>query len=453
MKKIIVILCLSLASWTVLGQVNYHYAEGNQNRPILNSIVRTDGANWVVSYGEDNTGQGHFLGLDPSSTATYKDAVVPTGWKINDFRILQGRVFFCGKDMNNSTCLFGMFLLSDLFTSSTITYYQQSVYTTYQLTCKTLARMAVALDPNNKTSIMLIGRKDGGVSPTTWGCDVAVYIPDYDNISGHRLFDIHMTPPPIDSAEIIWDVVATDNWFATVGSMRYASGNTLTLRRGPIGANNYVFFLNDYENRYTFTHPYTWIDFTRVTHLTKDDIAVADLYADNNHQYGMTVTNIEVSAPQINNNQRVTNYEKSDPYELTYLPMDSILVLSELLYFSNLTYRPGVLYLYPYSISNYMAFEHYPNNPSNPIIYSVDRLSASSYFGTGTNYWYYMNYPSGLSTPNPCIDISKRSVKQDTYPQSQKTNYSLSTNLLFQSTVTIHTKHVNNTQLGSSCLY
>ncbi len=450
MKKVFILLCLSLASWTVLGQVNYHYAEGIYANSGNREIVRTDNNSIVVTYREDASGQGHFECHTATSTASFNHALIPTGWKIYDFRILNGIVYFCGFDSANSEGLFGTFTLNDLLLyGGMITYRKADVTpgtTTYY------AKLAVAKDANSQIQVMLIGRNEQNVSASSFGCNRAAFVPDMNNLSINTLFNPHMSYNVQDTAEVVWDVVATDNYFATVGNMRYAMGNTLTLRRAPIGSTLAQFY-TDYPTQYPYNEPGTWMGITCATRLNRDDIAVASMYTDETHLYGTTIYNIDVSTPNVNNNQFFNNYTKTDPVCMVYLPSVKRLALSEWLYLQNNTYYSGVIYLQPYNYSGYNAEEHCNSSANAPDIQSIDLFANSQYFGAGSDSWFFIDYPAGIATTNTCIKTFKRKVVQKTVNSDPGIPYNYQTSTPFLGTFTNYNIFpVDSRSITNSCL-
>ena len=450
MKKTGFVLLFSLISWISMGQVSYHYAEGSYAYSGNREIVRTDNNSNVVTYREDATGQGHFECHTATSTASFNHALIPTGWKIYDFRILNGIVYFCGFDSANSEGLFGTFTLNDLLLyGGMITYRKADVTpgtTTYY------AKLAVAKDANSQIQVMLLGRNEQNVSASSFGCNRVAFVPDMNNLSINTLFNPHMSYNIQDTAEVVWDVVATDNYFATVGNMRYAMGNTLTLRRAPIGST-----LNQFNTDYFYGNQYyepgTWMGITRATRLNNDDLAVASLYNDENHLYGTTIYNIDVSTTNVNNNQFFNNYTKTDPVCMVYLPSVKRLALSEWLYLQNNTHYSGVIYLQPYNYSSYNAEEHCNSSANAPDIQSIDLFANSQYFGAGSDSWFFIDYPAGIATTNTCIKTFKRKVVQKTVIQHSQSAPPNLTSTPFLGTFTNYNIFpVDSRSITNSCL-
>ena len=128
---------------------------------------------------------------------------------------------------------------------------------------------------------MAIGRVQTGINPEMNGADRVLYLEDYSSTSG-SIFS------PSDTNELIWDVVLTDNYFVTSGTIGLST-QVLTMRRVPIGTPQATFptFFSGYQ--YVCTNPFK--SGVRAANLKNDSIVMA-AYIDSASIVGSDIKNI-----------------------------------------------------------------------------------------------------------------------------------------------------------------
>lgn len=198
--------------------------ESNTNKS-TRGIIREQG----IAYYE-NKNQGYFVYVPNFSVLSVNQVETPKGWYIRDFRVVDSIAYFCGIDSNSKTALLGHFNIYNLQSGiGNIVFHRDNGIRTK---LSILNRIAVK---NNKDTItlMAIGRAQAGLNPEMKGADRVLYLEDYSSTSG-SIFS------PSDTNELFWDVVLTDNYFVTSGTIGLNT-SLLTMRRVPIGTSQATF--------------------------------------------------------------------------------------------------------------------------------------------------------------------------------------------------------------------
>lgn len=315
--------------------------ETNTNKS-SRGIIREQG----ISYYE-NKNQGYFVYVPNFSVMTVNQVMTPKGWYIRDFRVVDSIAYFCGIDSNSITALLGHFNIYNLQSGiGNIVFHRDNGIRTK---LSILNRIAVK---NNKDTItlMAIGRVQAGINPEMNGADRVLYLENYSSSSG-SIFS------PSNTNELFWDVVLTDNYFVTSGTVGLNT-TVLTMRRVPIGTPQTTFptFFSGYQ--YLCTNPFK--SGVRATNLKNDSIVMA-AYVDSTLFLGSGIANtmmclftIDVPTTYMEYAQKLYTripYNSSSmlpPREMVYLPDSAALMVIDTASITSTRNNSYIVRLTPY---------------------------------------------------------------------------------------------------------
>ncbi len=296
-----------------------------------------------ISYYEDPNSQGYFAYLPALNGSSYY-VKVPAYWSIRDFHVLGDTAYFCGTITNTQTALLGHFDISNLQLGlGSTTFYYDTIASILSI----LNRIAVK-DIKGCISIMAIGRESPGVNPDMDGSDWVFYTADYASFQS-CIFH------PDNGKELFWDVVATDNYFATSGTIGLDT-NFMVMRSVKTGL-NLTSFQSDFSKAYIYTNTYNFASGIRASRLGLDTIAFA-AYTDNALLSWMQVFTINVPTATMYYNQysgmqySIPSHHRLAPRDMVYLTDSSALFVidTELNYSRN---NQSILKLHPYPTTAY----------------------------------------------------------------------------------------------------
>lgn len=323
MKKILLFLIVMAICASSMAQVVY--AESNNAIFSDRGIVREND----IAYFEER-GQGYFAYIPSLGASSYYRAKIPEKWRILDFHVMDGIVYYCGYNTLNSTALLGHFAISNLIAGSASyqIFYDNNIgnYLTV------LNRIAIAKDKQTGTlSVMAIGRNDN-TDPERNGSNRVVYLDNYYSGTPGCIFNTQSDDDPGK----YWDVVTTESFFVMVGTRTFPT-NTMTLRKVHRGTSN-VAFLSDFNQCYYYPCDYPFFSGIRTTALNDDYIAAASYY-----NYGSSIDGklqlftINTVTSQMEYNRRFIGlvFDYGDftiPREITYQPATRrVMVLGNIL--------------------------------------------------------------------------------------------------------------------------
>ena len=316
-----------------------------------NAIVRSND----IVYFEDQE-QGYFA-YHNSLGGVYYEVKLPKGWSVWDFRVLGKTAYFCGRDRNTNRALLGDFDIGNLLSGSgIITYnYDMNIGSYFAV----LTRLAAAFDGEN-VSIMAIGQTSSSIDPNRYGADKVLYFEDYSSSMG-LLYDC--------SGEVFWDVAATENNFAIVGTASNIPCSTLYLHSVLFGATSV-----NLSNRYMYSCARNFVSGIRAEALRNDSIALASYYRCNDpyEPSGLQVFSVHSIGGQMSHHQY--HYYPLDPTmptvptpkEMAFLPDSCFLMVTD-----TLQYPDGVSLLRLYA---YPAYTPYSYCYGAPLFHPDDTL-------------------------------------------------------------------------------
>lgn len=272
MKKILVFLILLMIAPFVGAQFSSVMAEDPAYGGDAYTVVRRLSNSEVITY-------VHGIGLhrftyENSSTLSYNYIDLPSpsfdNIRLNDFRIIDNVLYFCGENLALGHGVLGSFkttyLLGPLGTTAQIVFADVS-------TVSTLFRMDAYIDPATGNPRLSVVGSDRISSCGPWVCSVWVDCPDFSPGATVASYSVYQSYSALPFDIEHWsDVVSTDNWVVLVGSGFYGGQEGLFLRRFPKGDPsdpeiNIVYFYPESEHLIE--------EEVRALFLEKDDIAVA----------------------------------------------------------------------------------------------------------------------------------------------------------------------------------
>lgn len=379
MKKIakkIVFICMLLAlSFSAGAQYSSVMAEGNLTDG-GKAIVRNMSPTEVVTYVW--AGPEQWFTYENSTTLTYKFFQLPSPDFdkniINDFRIIDGILYFCGADNNSGEGVLGTFKATDLLNpvgSLVQVDYFNIVGTTE------LNRMEVYKDPGTgNPRVAAVGYdRNGGCSILAQGVwvDCEGYAPGGTPTSV-SVFESYCSAP--NDVEQWHDVVSTDDWVVLVGYGAVGGQKGIALRRfhkgnltDPEMDNIYIF--NESEN-------VAWAE-TRAEFIKRNDMAVV--------YRGERIRNVidfdKFRIFDIDNMANINSQEYEVPYksylwEMAYMPNAKlVVVLSD---FPTPAFLSNFAYLEPYQTTTYTSV--YVND-DDWSFQSLTNLNGTFFVGAG----------------------------------------------------------------------
>ena len=371
MKKILFFLIVMAICASSMAQVVYVESVGASNSD--RGIVREND----IAYFEER-GQGYFAYIPSLGALTYYRAKIPEKWRILDFHVMDGIVYFCGYNTLNTTALLGHFAISNLIAGSASyqIFYDNNIgnYLTV------LNRIAIAKDKQTGTlSVMAIGRNDN-TDPERNGSNRVVYLDNYYSGTPGCIFNTQLDDDP----GRYWDVVTTESFFVMVGTRTFPT-NTMTLRKVHRGTSNAA-FLSIFNQCYYYPCDYRFYSGIRATALNGDYIAASSYY-----DYGSTIDGklqlftINTVTSQMEYNRRFIGlvFDYGDftiPREIAYQPATKrVMVLGNILTDSTSSF---ILDMDPYSSSAIdvpnLYFKYKRNNNIPPAKLFTSLIPAAS---------------------------------------------------------------------------
>ncbi|MBR3413018.1 MAG: hypothetical protein IKG81_10060 [Bacteroidales bacterium] len=336
-----------------------------------------------ISYFEESS-QGYFVHLSTLS-GTINKVKTPQYWSIRDFHVLGNTAYFCGTVTNTKTALLGHFDITNLQTGSgNITfYYDNNIASKLSI----FNRIAVS-DSKGRVSIMSIGRESPGSDPDKNGADRVFYSADYASSQGCIFY-------PDNDSSLFWDVVATDNYFATSGTMGLNTKD-MVMRSVPIGT-ALPLFQSYFSNGHIYTNTNKFASGIRASRLGLDTIAFAT-YIDSSYISWMQVFTINVPTAQMHYNQYsgmqygIPSHRRPAPRDMVYVPDSTALMVIDTEYNFSFNHE-SILKLHPYPITAYFPKFYISRNIYTPF-HSLVPLSTVSCMVASGDSWQILDLGS-----------------------------------------------------------
>ena len=289
-------------------------------------IIRTQN----IAYFEER-GMGYFAYVLPFPPTpvdiNVKKVQVPDGWHVLDFRVEDGIAYFCGIDSLNHRALLGDFDIGALISGGSVVFHHDDNING-SFSC--LNRIAVKMTNEGMLSLMAIGQDAWGTDPVKKGANRVLYMQNYKT-SVAAIFELAEEP------ELAWDVVATEGYFAMVGTLgRLDAADTLCLRKTLCGVDNAT-FLSSFMSRYKYGCTYRFSSGIRAAQLGGDTIALASYYETYFSMYsdkvGMQEFTVYVPNCQMYHNQSYSILMTPSsgmapaPKDMVYLPDSNALMV------------------------------------------------------------------------------------------------------------------------------
>lgn len=309
------------------------------------ALVRNMSGSEVITYCKK------MFSYENNSTLSYKYFPLPSpnfdSIVVNDFRIINGLLYFCGKNGASNKGVIGVFALADLLgpvgSSVNFAYYELDNTTS-------LNRMVAYIDPTtNNPRLAAVGQNKNN-SCGVWVCSVWVDCPDLlpgattASVTVYRSYYLGTS-----DAELWNDVVATDDWVVLVGSGYNSGQQGVVLRRFhkgfPTDPEINKFYIYSESNRLVSEE-------VRALPIRENDVAVAYRGVRNNNVTDYTKFRIfDIDAMlNINSQEYVVPY-KSMLNEMAYMKQaDRVVLVNE---FPSPQTMSNFVYLIPYQSSYY----------------------------------------------------------------------------------------------------
>lgn len=423
-KKFILISMLLLPSLYVRAQYSSVLAYDSFAADRGTTIVRNMSSTEVVTY-VSNT-ETHRFTYENNSTLVYKYFELPSPAFdkiiINDFRIINDILYFCGTNNGSSKGVLGTFKVTELL-NSVGTPVQIDYFDVLRTT--DLNRIEAYIDPGTSNPRLAAVGYDRTGSCGPWACGVWV---DCEGLmpgiapTSLTVFGSFYSAP---DAEQWFDVVSTDDWVVLVGCGYISGQQGITLRKFHKGYPtdpiiNDIYFFQESET-------VVWSE-TRAVSLRTNDIAVAY----------RGIRNIDVSdftkfrvfdidrMLNINSQEYVVPY-KSYLWELAYTETaDRVVVLND---FPTPAFLSNFVYLIPYQSTGYTSVYAHDREWH---FQSLTNLDGDFFVGSGVRPFHLLlrdataSYPAGniySTTPVLCPEdnVLKVAIIDNITPNSYYT--------------------------------
>ena len=219
------------------------------------------------------------------------------------------------------------------------------------------------------------------------GADRVFYSVDYALMQG-CLFN------PNDSV-LFWDVVATDNYFATSGTMGLATKD-MVLRSVPIGT-ALSSFHSYFSNGHIYTNTNKYASGIRAARLGLDTVAFA-AYIDSSYISWIQVFTINVPTALMHYNQYsgmqygIPSHRRLAPRDMVYVPDSTALMVIDTEYNFSFNHE-SILKLHPYPITAYFPKFYISRNIYTPF-HSLVPLSTVSCMVASGDSWQILDLGS-----------------------------------------------------------
>ena len=322
MKKIITILFLLASGWTSVHSQSpvYVYYNSSTAKPDRN-IIRE---NNIAYCEEESSGRGDCMYLSSlSDNSPINRLKLPPQWSIWDFHVVDSIAVFCGTNSVSDKALLGYFHIGELMAGTSVTFHLDREI---GLHISILNRIAVCKS-KNKLSVMAIGNSSQNVNPNMDGADRVVYVDDFLSFAQKSIFNSE------DMDELFWDVVVTDGFFVTAGTL---SSNKIIMRSLPKGT-PISSFSTQFSNGYKYFSTIDLVSGIRAANVNNDTVVMAAYFSEMNYWGGydvwMHLFTMDVPTGSMNYHQRATsNHPYSGiwhlpPREMVYLSSDTALMV------------------------------------------------------------------------------------------------------------------------------
>ena len=412
---------------------------GNQTTT-YHSLIRTiDDTSALVYFYDDSVHQYAIARVGLSLSC--RKALLPAGCTVNDMRITNNNVYFCGS--LNATPIIGHINLSDFWTPTrTVTLYKVD-----NLYASNLNRMA-AYTIGGRQKVVIVGDvifTDNSPFPCPFEItyydsilgDTVQYfyyncihtiILEVDFTGSNYITDSYVSTTDVFNRhlELITDVVETQNYVAFVG--HFTNHHTTIIHR--CDKNNVV-------NTFSGNHWCFWgIDEGHSNYhcclMKGDTIAVSSLStfydAMGVQQFSTNIRVFDIASTNITNTHalRVPLNTKTEPLDLMYMPRDHRLVLLQDIYLPSLSSDQNTfVHIDPYAASVHNTKCWYESRWQKPFN-CLSRLNDTVYLASGGEYWCMKDidplvsdscYKTDAIKITP-INIVKYAPEPDTYYQN-----------------------------------
>ncbi len=386
-----------------MGQYfNFASAYTGYQTTTYHSLIRTiDDTSALVYFYDSRISQGVIarIGL----TMSCRKALLPRGCTVNDMRITEDNVYFCGE--MNADPVIGHIKLSDFATTNrTVNLFKVDNYYVTSLN-----RMA-AYTIDGKQKVVIVGdlvytTPTPVIDPCPyyyWYFDSSLnqyiqYFYHYCNTTvifevnfngATYLSDEYVITGDHDHVELISEVIETQNHIAFIGF--FANHNTTIFHR--CDKNNVVNdFISLYNNHYCFYSHNGGLTNYHGCLMKGDTIAISSLstYMDSMgiQQFSTNIRVFDIATMVNTQSKRVLHNTKTEPLDIMYMIKDHQLVLLQEVYLPAISSNQYIfLHVDPYTTASYNAkcwYECHWNKPFN----CISRLNDTIYVASGGEYW------------------------------------------------------------------
>lgn len=335
-------------------------------------------------------------------TMSCRMAVLPENCSVNDMRITEEHVYFCGA--KDATPVIGYIKLGD-FASSTRTV---KLFDVDNQRVTTLNRMT-AYTIGGQQKVVLVGDMiytDPAPSPSL---DCPYFYWEIDESTGdtikHFYYNCHTSvviemnflgntyssssyiytnDRPTNRVEFISEVIETDNYVAFVGY--YTTNGKTVIHRCEKGS-----VINSFPNEiYEYPDAEGGLGYYHGCLMRGDTIAVSSLStftdAAGGTLFSTNIRTFDIANWYNTSSFKVLHDTKTEPLDLMYMPNDYRLVLLQEMDLPTYGTRFAFLHHNPYSPTSYVANCWYEANWKKPFN-SISYLDGPFYVASGGNYW------------------------------------------------------------------
>ncbi len=367
------------------------------DRSVVEAYVYSNGTQFFLSdFSEFLYGTLNPLGINVNPIDS-KLSVMLMDCRVNDMKILDDKVFFCGRYNGNGVV--GWFDINDFYSSPILP--KLYVFDTPSDCLQELKKLVVyRIDEQYK--VVAIGYNNiHPTSPFTLHDNSCIL--EIDDIMAAPLsFNYYVIDRKPYPNEYIDDVVFTGDKVVFVGKINYAMPDPVPSIRVMDNLNSFA-LSTGFNTLYSFNYKSEMNGRVKAVATSLDDICFAYIHPASDGVYNTQVrmVNIISGVPTNFNLQEIANDGKDEIIDMTYLPKISKLVLLYPFTYTP-TADPKYLFLSPYNTVSYNADYTYFTNGVGYM--SLDVYEHVNIVSVGENYIYLQYVPTLHNSGCPFID-------------------------------------------------
>lgn len=400
------------------GQTYYNYALGHASLTEFSShsnIRSIDGQSAIAYYEGNNGTEPTLVYLDINSINNVNGVKLKEEYDLMDMKIVNGEVFFCGRNKRNGCGFIGHVKVSDVAGQvvNSVDYYDLM-----GLIGSTIMWNLEAYDDGTGTiRVVSLGNitYEGEDLNNVFGpC------PLYAICQGSFFVEcIYSGTLQLVGSKIVGDknrfehaddVVVTDNWLAIITT--YPDASAIAIHRC---AKNNV--LGTFDNYYYY-QVYPLEGGSHCCKMKGDTIADATLCSlPYGSYYESHMRTFDLNTMTMTRAQWFPLLEKAEPQEVVYLSEYATLVTLQYHMYPSTALRHTFISWKPYNTTPYYAKLTYDSNAKE--FQHFDRLTTKHIAATGGNYWIMKDIIHDLPAPR-CYTVDNQNVEtlQISYPQA-----------------------------------